>query len=152
MDVVLSPLSGAVVPLDEVPDEVFAQRILGEGLAVRPSAGEVVSPADGRIAKLFAGGHALVVETAAGVQVLVHLGIDTVRLHGRGFTVCAAEGQVVRAGDPLVHIDVDTLGAEGIELVSPVVLISGHAAAPLAAGLVRAGEPLLAVRPPAERG
>jgi glucose-specific phosphotransferase system IIA component len=152
MDVVLSPLTGVVVPLDEVPDEVFAQRILGDGLAVRPSGGEVVAPADGRIAKLFAGGHAIVVETADGVQVLVHVGIDTVRLRGCGFTVRTAEGQRVRAGDPLVRVDVAALVAEGIELVSPVVLISGHAAAPLAAGLVRAGDPLLEVRPPAVRG
>jgi glucose-specific phosphotransferase system IIA component len=152
MDVVLSPLTGVVVPLDEVPDEVFAQRILGDGLAVRPSDGEVVAPADGRIAKLFAGGHAIVVETADGVQVLVHVGIDTVRLRGRGFTVLAAEGQRVRTGDPLVRVDVVALAAEGIELVSPVVLISGHAAAPLAAGRVRAGDPLLEVRPPDARG
>jgi glucose-specific phosphotransferase system IIA component len=145
MATVLSPLSGVVVPLDQVPDEVFAQRILGDGIAVRPTSGEVLAPVDGRLAKLFPGGHAIVVETAAGEQVLVHLGIDTVRLRGRGFQVRGVEGQMVRAGQLLVRVDLARLRADGVELVSPVVLISGHAVAPLAAGSVRAGEPLLAV-------
>jgi glucose-specific phosphotransferase system IIA component len=130
-----------------VPDEVFAQRLVGDGVAVRPSAGEVVAPVAGRVAKLFPGGHGLVVETISGLQVLVHLGIDTVRLGGRGFTTRVAEGQDVRAGEPLVAIDVAALTAEGVELVSPVVVISGHPVAPLAAGSVRAGDPLLAVQP-----
>jgi glucose-specific phosphotransferase system IIA component len=146
MATVRSPLSGDIVPLEEVPDEVFAQGILGAGIAVRPTAGEALAPVDGRIARLFPGGHAFVVETSAGLQVLVHLGIDTVRLRGRGFTVRAAEGQPVRAGDPIVRMDVAMLADEGVELVSPVLLISGHAATPLATGRVRAGDPLLEVR------
>jgi glucose-specific phosphotransferase system IIA component len=147
MATVLSPLNGDVVPLDQVPDEVFAQGILGQGIAVQPTSGLVLAPVDGRLAKLFPGGHALVVETADGVQVLVHLGLDTVRLRGHGFTVRAREGQLVRACDPLVRVDVTMLAGEGVELVSPVVIISGHAVTPLAAGRVRAGAPLLAVRP-----
>lgn len=146
MATIVSPLSGDVVPLDDLPDRVFAERVLGDGLAVRPTSGQVVAPVDGRIAKLFPGGHAIVVEAPDGVQVMVHIGLDTVHLRGRGFTVQAVEGQQVRAGDPLVLVDVAALAADGIELVSPVVLISGHAADPLAAGRVRAGEPLLAVR------
>lgn len=146
MGTIVSPVSGVVVPLEEVPDGVFADRVLGDGLAVRPTSGQVVAPVDGRIAKLFPGGHAIVVETADGVQVMIHIGIDTVRLRGRGFTVQAAEGQAVRAGDPLVLVDVAKLAGDGVELVSPVVLISGHAADPLATGRVRAGEPLMAVR------
>lgn len=148
MATVRSPLSGAIVPLEDVPDDVFARGILGAGIAVRPTHGDAVAPVDGRIVKLFPGGHAFVVETADGVQVLVHLGIDTVRLRGRGFTVRAAEGQRVRAGHPIVRVDVATLAGEGIELVSPVLLISGHAVTPLATGRVRAGDPLLEVRPP----
>jgi sucrose PTS system EIIBCA or EIIBC component len=144
---ILSPLSGAVVPLEEVPDEVFARRLVGDGVAVRPSRGEVVAPVAGRVAKLFPGGHGLVIETASGLQVLVHLGIDTVRLDGRGFTVRVGEGQDVGAGEPLVLVDVAALAAEGVELVSPVVVISGHAVTPLARGAVSAGDPLLAVLP-----
>lgn len=146
MTTILSPLSGAVVPLEEVPDEVFAQRLVGDGVAVRPSDGEVVAPVAGRVAKLFPGGHGLVVETASGLQVLVHLGIDTVHLGGRGFTARVREGDDVRAGDPLVLVDVAALAAEGVELLSPVVVISGHPVTPIAAGSVRAGDPLLAVR------
>ena len=144
---ILSPLTGMVVPLEEVPDEVFAQRIVGDGVAVRPSAGEVVAPVSGRVAKLFPGGHGVVVETPDGLQVLVHLGIDTVRLRGRGFTVRVEEGSEVRAGDPLVTVDVAALAADGVELVSPVVVISGHPVVPAAAGAVHAGEHLLQVGP-----
>ncbi len=147
MATVLSPLSGDVVPLHQVPDEVFAQGILGQGIAVRPTSGLVLAPVAGRLAKLFPGGHAAVVETVDGVQVLVHIGLETVRLRGHGFTVRAKEGQVVRAGDPLVRVDVTRLAAEGVELVSPLVVISGHGVTPLVSGRVRAGAPLLAVQP-----
>jgi phosphotransferase system enzyme I (PtsI) len=142
---IVSPMSGQVLPLDDVPDEVFSQRIAGDGLAIRPDAGEVVAPVSGRIAKLFPGGHGVVVETAEGVQVLVHVGIDTVRLRGRGFTALAREGQRVDAGDVIVRADLEALRGEGIELLSPVLVISGHRVRPAAAGRVTAGQPLLQV-------
>jgi glucose-specific phosphotransferase system IIA component len=142
---IVSPMSGQVVPLDDVPDEVFSQRIVGDGLAIRPDAGEVTAPVPGRIAKLFPGGHAVVVETAGGIQVLVHIGIDTVRLRGRGFTALVREGQWVDAGDAMVRADLEALRAEGIELLSPVLVISGHRVTPAAAGRVTAGQPLLRV-------
>jgi glucose-specific phosphotransferase system IIA component len=138
-------MSGQVVPLEDVPDEVFSQRIVGDGLAIRPDAGEVMAPVAGRIAKLFPGGHGVVVETPEGIQVLVHIGIDTVRLRGRGFTALAHEGQRVDAGDVIVRADLDALRGEGIELLSPVLVISGHRVMPAAAGRVTAGQPLLRV-------
>jgi glucose-specific phosphotransferase system IIA component len=147
MDVVMvtSPLSGRVLPLDDVPDEVFALRIVGDGVAIRPDSGDVLAPVSGRIAKLFPGGHGVVVETAEGVQVLVHVGIDTVRLRGRGFTTVAREGQEVASGDLLVRVDLDGLRADGVELLSPVVVISGHAVVPSPREHVAAGDPLLEV-------
>jgi glucose-specific phosphotransferase system IIA component len=125
-----------------VPDEVFAQRIAGDGLAVLPESEEVVAPAAGRVAKLFPGGHGIVVETAGGVQVLVHLGIDTVHRHGRGFTTHVEEGDDVQAGDRLVTLDLAQLVTEGVDMVSPVIAISGQFVRPIASGQVTAGEPL----------
>jgi glucose-specific phosphotransferase system IIA component len=140
-------MSGRVVPLDEVPDEVFAQRIVGDGVAIEPDSGDVVAPIAGRVAKLFRGGHGVVVEGEGGVQVLVHVGIDTVQLHGRGFTALAAEGQRVEAGDRVLHADVEGLRAEGVELLSPVLVISGQRVRSAASGRVAAGQPLLEVDP-----
>jgi glucose-specific phosphotransferase system IIA component len=140
-------MSGRVVPLDDVPDEVFAQRIVGDGVAIEPDSGDVVAPIAGRVAKLFRGGHGVVVEGEGGVQVLVHVGIDTVHLHGRGFTALAAEGQRVEAGDRVLHADVEGLRAEGVELLSPVLVISGQRVRSAASGRVAAGQPLLEVDP-----
>ena len=148
---VTSPLSGRVLPLDDVPDEVFAQRIVGDGVAVQPDSGNVLAPITGRIAKLFPGGHGVVVETPEGVQVLVHVGIDTVARKGRGFTALAGEGQQVVAGDLLVRVDLDALRADGVEMVSPVIVISGHAVVPAARERVAAGEPLLEVVVPGDQ-
>jgi len=150
---VVSPMSGRVVALEDVPDEVFAQRIVGDGLAIEPESGEVVAPITGRVAKLFRGGHGVVVEGDDGVQVLVHVGIDTVRLRGRGFAVLAAEGQRVEAGDAILRADIEWLRAEGVELLSPVLVISGQRVTPAAQGRVAAGQPLLEVEsicPPLE--
>jgi glucose-specific phosphotransferase system IIA component len=144
---IVSPMSGRVVPLEDVPDEAFARRIVGDGLAIDPDSGEVVAPIAGRVAKLFRGGHGVVVEGDGGLQVLVHVGIDTVRLRGRGFTVLAAEGQRVEAGERLLRADVEGLRAEGVELLSPVLVISGQRVTPAAADRVATGEPLLEVEP-----
>jgi glucose-specific phosphotransferase system IIA component len=138
-------MTGRVVALEEVPDEVFAQRIVGDGLAIEPDTGEVVAPIAGRIAKLFPGGHGVVVEGEGGLQVLVHVGIDTVRLRGRGFAVLATEGQRVEAGERILRADVEGLRAEGVELLSPVVVISGQRVTLAAVGRVVAGQPLLEV-------
>jgi glucose-specific phosphotransferase system IIA component len=142
---VAAPLAGRVVPLDEVDDEVFAGRIMGDGVALQPSDGRVVAPVAGRIEKLFPGGHGVALETPDGVQVLVHVGLDTVELKGEGFTIHAREGDDVAVGDLLVEADLDHLRELGKDLTSPVVVISGHAVDVLAAGDVDAGAPLLEV-------
>ena len=143
--IVASPLSGRVVPLEQVADAVFADRVMGDGAAILPSDGAVVAPVAGTVAKLFPGGHGLAIETADGVAVLVHLGIDTVELKGDGFSVAAAEGDTVAAGEPLVTMDLPRLRQLGVDLTSPVVVISGHAATCVTDGDVCAGDPLLDV-------
>lgn len=149
MTTILSPLTGDVVDLGDVDDPVFSQRIMGDGVAVAPTDGRVVAPVDGTIEKLFPGGHGVALSTADGVEVLVHVGLDTVKLEGDGFTVHAAEGDAVVAGDLLVTVDLERLAELGVDSVSPVVVISGHAVRPLASGTVTAGDPLLAATPAA---
>jgi glucose-specific phosphotransferase system IIA component len=142
---VVSPLSGTVVPLERVADQMFAERVMGEGVAVRPDAADVLAPVAGRLAKLFPGGHGMAIATVEGVEVLVHVGLETVRLRGDGFEVVATEGSDVEAGDLLVRVDLDRLAALGVDAISPVVIISDHAVRAVASGYVRAGEPLFEV-------
>lgn len=141
---VLSPLAGDVLELAAVPDAVFSGQMLGSGLAVEPGHGiaEVVAPVAGTLAKLHP--HAFVVVTDDGAGVLVHLGIDTVGLHGDGFTVHAEEGTRIAAGDPVVTFDPDLVRSRELSAICPVVLMEADpdSATDRASGPVRAGQPL----------
>lgn len=143
MTALVSPLTGKVVPLEEVDDDVFSQRIMGDGVAVLPSEGRVVAPASGTVGKLFEGGHGFAIETGDGLQVLVHVGLETVHLKGDGFTVKASEGDEVAAGDEIVAVDLDRMRELAIDMVSPVVVISGQDVTVSASDDVSAGDPLL---------
>lgn len=145
-ETVKSPLTGTVVPLEDVADEVFSERVMGDGAAVRPSDGRVVAPVSGTIEKLFPGGHGIVIETAEGLQILVHVGLDTVELKGDGFEVHAAEGDEVNEGDPVVTVDLGRMAELKVDVVSPVVVISGHGVEGIASGGLAAGDPLFEAR------
>jgi PTS system N-acetylglucosamine-specific IIA component len=121
--VVTSPVAGRVLPLSDVPDLVFAEEMVGPGIAVDPDPGPstVVAPVDGQVVVLHA--HAFVVQTAAGRGVLVHLGIDTVQFHGEGFELLAAVGDTVTAGTPLVRWDPRAVASAGRSPVCPVVAL-----------------------------
>ncbi len=146
MTEVVSPFTGALVALDDVNDEVFSERVMGEGVAVMPSEGRVVAPVSGTIAKLFEGGHGFAIETPEGLQILVHVGLETVHLKGDGFTVGASEGQEITAGDEIVAVDLERMSELNIDIVSPVVVISGEAVTVTASTEVKAGDPLLDVK------
>lgn len=122
---VLSPIDGAVLALADVPDPVFAAQMVGSGVAVRPAASdvpvEVRSPVAGKILKLHP--HAFVVFTAAKQGVLVHVGIDTVKMRGEGFELIAAEGDSVSAGDPILTYDPAAIAAAGYSDIVPVVVM-----------------------------
>jgi len=125
---VLAPVAGRVVALAEVPDEVFAGQLVGAGVAIEPSAPpagrdrvEVVSPVAGELVKLHP--HAFVVVDASGTGVLVHVGIDTVKLGGAGFELAVAEGATVAAGDLVVTVDPQVVADAGWSLVCPVVVL-----------------------------
>ncbi|NUT92292.1 MAG: PTS glucose transporter subunit IIA, partial [Saccharothrix sp.] len=139
---VASPVSGRVVPLADVPDPVFAQAMVGPGIAVEPDrvAAEVVSPVDGTVVTLHP--HAFVVATGDGAAVLVHLGIDTVKRKGEGFTLHVVKGEAVRAGQPIVTWDPAEIEAAGYAPICPVIALDASAEALLdqAGGPVAAGD------------
>ncbi|MEX1164179.1 MAG: PTS glucose transporter subunit IIA [Nitriliruptor sp.] len=143
MTLVVAPVAGEVIALDDVDDEVFSERIVGDGVAVRPTGSQVRAPIAGRVEKLFPGGHGVAIESADGLQVLVHIGLETVKLEGDGFTTLVEEGADVAVGDLLVTVDLDRLAELGIDTVTPVVVISGHAVTVVGRGTVAAGDALL---------
>lgn len=140
-----SPLAGAVVPLEQVGDLMFAEKVMGDGVAVHPTEGEVVAPVAGRLEKLFPGGHGMAIETAEGVQVLIHVGLATVQLQGDGFELVATEGDDVAVGDVLVRVDLDRLAELDVDTISPIVIISDHEVTGRSSGEVAAGDPLFEV-------
>jgi PTS system N-acetylglucosamine-specific IIA component len=139
-----SPLTGTAIGLAEVPDPVFARSLVGPGAAVDPARGPqiAVAPIAGRLIKLKP--HAFVVQSADGRGVLVHLGIDTVNLEGRGFELIAVEGELLRAGQPIVTWNPAEVAAGGLSPVSPVIALDAESAAidVIVAGSVMAGDEL----------
>lgn len=140
---VLAPLDGTVVDLESVPDEVFALKMAGDGLAIDPAGAVAVAPATGQLVKLFRGGHAFGIAVEGGVELIVHLGLDTVELEGEGFEKLAVEGQVVQAGDPIVRFNRATIEAAGKSILSPVVSPGNGTIVQRASGTVKAGHDVL---------
>jgi multiphosphoryl transfer protein len=143
----ISPLDGWCAALDEVPDAVFGQRMLGDGLAIDPTGGVVFAPCDGEIITLPDSNHAVSIRSSQGVDVLIHVGIDTVQLGGRGFAALVKLGERVKAGDELIRFDLDILARAAKSLMTPVVVISDGVALQnrRAPGLVKAGEVLFEI-------
>ncbi|CAI0881313.1 EIICBA-Glc [Serratia plymuthica] len=139
----VAPVTGEVVALDQVPDEAFASKAVGDGLAIRPTDKTVVAPADGTIVKIFNTNHAFCLETDKGAEIVVHMGIDTVALNGQGFKRLVEEGAEVKAGQPILELDLDFLNANARSMISPVVVSNSDDYAGLAAlatGSVVAGQ------------
>jgi len=117
----VSPISGEIVALENVPDEAFASKAVGDGVAIKPTDKTVVAPAAGTIVKIFNTNHAFCLETENGAEIVVHMGIDTVALKGQGFTRLLEEGAKVVAGQPVLELDLDYLNANARSMISPVV-------------------------------
>src|SRR5882762_9655541 len=119
---ILAPFDGWCGTLDEVPDPVFAERLLGDGVAIDPTSGILVAPCAGEIVTLPASAHAVSIRTAQGIDVLVHVGIDTVQLGGRGFEARVRPGASVRAGDELIRFDLDVVARGARSLMTPILV------------------------------
>lgn len=117
-----APLSGELVTIDRVPDPVFGQKMMGDGVAIIPSEGVLVSPVDGEIMQVFHTKHAIGIKTSSGLEVLLHIGLETVALNGEGFEVLVTEGQKVKSGDVLVNFDIQFLQEQGKEIITPLVI------------------------------
>jgi len=142
---ILAPIAGRAVPLTEVPDEVFAQGMVGDGGAVVPGeSGEALAPLSGTLVKLFEGGHAFGIEGDDGVELIVHIGLDTIEMRGGGFERLAVEGDRVEAGQPIVRFDLEEIRNAGYDPITPVIVTNPeeHPVRDLSSGEVSAGEPL----------
>lgn len=141
-EMILAPLTGEVIPLCEVPDDVFSAGILGDGVAILPEDGKIYSPVDGVLDSVAETKHAFGFHAKAGFDVLVHVGLDTVNLKGEGFTVHVPQGQSVKAGDLVAEVDLKLLEEKQISPITPVVLCGGEEeiAVRMSCGKVTAGE------------
>lgn len=117
-----APVSGKLVSLKEVSDPTFSEEILGKGVAIIPAGHQICAPADGTVSTVFPTGHAAALTTAEGVELLIHVGLDTVKLDGKHFTIHAKEGQKVSKGDLLLEADIEQIKAEGYDTITPVIV------------------------------
>ena len=149
-DTVLSAcLNGTVVPLADVKDEAFASGVLGDGIAIEPSDGELVAPTDGEISSTFETHHAVGMTTADGAELLMHIGIDTVKLGGKHFTYLVNEGDKVKKGQPLIRFELEAIKAEGYPVTTPVIVCNTDDYAVVeakASGTVKQGDALLELK------
>lgn len=145
----LAPLDGEAVPLSAVPDPTFAEELLGKGAAVIPTNGRVVSPVNGKVLGIFKTCHALTLQSEDGAEILIHIGIDTVKLGGEHYTPHVVKGDVVKAGDLLIEFDLEAVKAAGYNTITPVLVCNTEEYKEVvgATGTVRAGDTLITLKP-----
>jgi PTS system D-glucosamine-specific IIC component len=115
------PLEGEILPLESVPDPVFSQRMVGDGFAINPSNGIVVSPVDGEIISVFPTKHAISLRDKGGREILIHIGLETVKLNGEGFTSFVKEGQTIKKGEKLLEVDFEIIKNKVPSIISPII-------------------------------
>jgi PTS system beta-glucosides-specific IIC component/PTS system sucrose-specific IIC component len=121
-ETVLAPMKGKAILLKEVPDKTFANKLLGDGIAIDPEDGVVVAPADGKISLVFETKHAVALETNSGAEILIHVGIDSVKMNGEGFKAFVKSGDIVKAGDKLLEVDLELLREKAASAITPIVI------------------------------
>ena len=119
--IILSPIDGDIVELESVADEVFSTKLAGDGLAIIPRSNTFVAPVSGVLTKIFFTNHAFSIQTNNGLEVLVHIGLDTVALNGEGFKRLAQEGDTVTVGKPIICADIEFIKSKGKDIVTPIV-------------------------------
>ncbi|KYC62202.1 PTS sugar transporter subunit IIA [Heyndrickxia coagulans] len=118
----VAPMSGKVVQIEDVPDEVFSRKMIGDGIAIEPDEGVVVSPVDGEVVQFFPTKHAVGLKTKSGLEILIHIGMETVVLNGEGFEGFVQQGDRVKAGDKLVTFNLEQIRERAESIISPVVV------------------------------
>lgn len=149
---VVSPLDGTVIPLAEVDDEVFSSGAMGQGVAIEPTNGLLCAPVDGQVVMTFATGHAIGLKSSQGAELLIHIGMDTVNLQGKGFETLVQKGQTVSAGDLLVKFDLAAIKEAGYTVTTPIVITNSKdfgKVSQVATGEVKTGDKLLDLQPQA---
>jgi len=120
--VIVAPLSGEIVNIEDVPDAVFAEKVVGDGIAIKPTGNKIVAPVNGVIQKIFETNHAFSIQSDSGVEIVVYFEIDTVELQGNGFRRIAQEGQTVEVGDVIIEFDLTLLESKAKSTLIPVVI------------------------------
>ncbi|HDG5485792.1 TPA: PTS transporter subunit IIABC [Staphylococcus aureus] len=124
--IVHAPLTGEVTPLSEVPDQMFSEKMMGDGIAIKPSQGEVRAPFNGKVQMIFPTKHAIGLVSDSGLELLIHIGLDTVKLNGEGFTLHVEEGQEVKQGDLLINFDLDYIRNHAKSDITPIIVTQGN--------------------------
>lgn len=119
---IFAPVVGQAVPISEVSDPTFGEKILGDGCAIKPTEGKVLAPCDGTVEQIFETGHAVTLTSLGGAEILIHVGLDTVELKGKHYTIHAHDGDKVKKGDLLIEFDAAAIAAEGYDTITPVVI------------------------------
>ncbi|MHC1685427.1 MAG: PTS glucose transporter subunit IIA [Clostridiaceae bacterium] len=118
----VSPISGEIVDLSQVPDPVFAEKMTGDGVAINPTGNIIVAPADCIVSLIFGTKHAIGLTTDTGLELLIHFGLETVTLNGEGFEPLVEQGQKVKVGTPLMKVDTDLIASKGLKLITPFLI------------------------------
>lgn len=126
-ETIVAPLTGKIVSIEEVPDPTFSQKMMGDGIAIEPSEGVVVSPVDGEIVQFFHTKHAIGIQSESGAEILIHVGLETVNMNGEGFEGHVNVGDKVKAGDKLLTFDLDLIKEKAASTVTPIVITNGDA-------------------------
>lgn len=150
-DVLVAPATGKLIPLEEVPDPVFGQKMMGEGLAIDPSEGVIVAPIDAEVATIIGSKHAIGLKTKNNTEILIHVGLETVAMGGEGFEVFVKEGDQVKQGDKLITFNLDLIREKAKSTITPVIITNTDAQEKIEktseASLVKGETTLLTVTP-----
>jgi len=119
---IFAPLYGDIIPLSKVPDPVFSKKMMGDGIAIIPKSGKVVSPVNGQVIQVFPTKHAIGIRSERGLELLIHIGLETVELNGEGFEVLVNTDEPIKAGDPLVKVNLEYLKSKNKDIVTPIII------------------------------
>ncbi|MBL5767974.1 PTS glucose transporter subunit IIA [Heyndrickxia sporothermodurans] len=122
---ITAPFNGKAVSIEEVPDQVFSEKMMGDGMAIIPSDGSLVSPIDGEVVDVFPTKHAITLRSKEGAEILIHMGLETVNLKGEGFDIGITGGDKIRKGDSLAKFDIEKVKELGYQVITPIVLLNG---------------------------